>query len=457
MPHRLSRRAGDGRPAPPVRLVHLGLGNFFRAHQAWYTEFSRDAGEWGMVAFAGRSAGPAHDLDAQGGLYTLVTRGPETDHFEVISSLCRAHAAADVDQWLGRCADPAVAAVTVTITEAGYHRSGDGGLDRRDAAVAGDLARLAQGADAEVETGPGRLVAGLAARRHADAGPLALVPCDNVPGNAQMLRRVVMDMAEPVDAALAAWIDQHIEVVGTVVDRITPGAQPSDLDLVASATSYRDAVPVVAEPYAEWVLSGRFPAGRPAWESAGARFAGDLVPYEQRKLWLLNGAHSLLAYAGSIRGHRTVFEAVHDDACRLWTEQWWTEASLHLGQPADVLASYRSELLRRFANGRMHDQLSRIAEDGSQKLPIRVVPVLRAERQAQRLPVGAATVVAAWVCHLRGLGVAVRDARADDVVPLAAGPLGPAVRAVLGWLHPDLADDAALARLVEDRATMLAE
>jgi fructuronate reductase len=48
------------------------------------------------------------------------------------------------------------------------------------------------------------------------------------------------------------------------------------------------------EPFAEWVISGRFLAGRPAWESAGARLVEDITPYEQRKLWLLNASHPLI-------------------------------------------------------------------------------------------------------------------------------------------------------------------
>jgi fructuronate reductase len=148
-----------------------------------------------------------------------------------------------------------------------------------------------------------------------------------------------------------------------------------------------------------------------------------------------------------------VSEAIRDEACLEWTEKWWSEASPHLQQPDEVVAAYRAKLLERFANPRMQDRLARIAEDGSQKLPIRVAPVLVAEREAGRRPEGAATIVAGWLCHLRGLGAPVRDVRADQIVPLAAGP--GAVRAVLRLLHPSLEGDTALAGLVEDRFEML--
>ena len=76
---RLSRASGHGRPAAPVRIVHLGVGNFFRAHQAWYTEHAPDADQWGIAAFTGRSAAMADALRPQDGLYTLITRGAVTE------------------------------------------------------------------------------------------------------------------------------------------------------------------------------------------------------------------------------------------------------------------------------------------------------------------------------------------------------------------------------------------
>ena len=185
---------------------------------------------------------------------------------------------------------------------------------------------------------------------------------------------------------------------------------------------------MVTEPFSEWVLSGRFAGGRPRWEDAGATFTDDIAPFEERKLWLLNGGHSLLAYAGSARGHETVADAVADATCRGWLETWWDEASAHLTLPAEDLARYREALLERFANPRMRHLLAQIAADGSQKLPIRILPVLRAERSAGRMPEGAVRVLAAWIGHLRGSGAPVVDPRADELVALAAGPLPQAAR-----------------------------
>jgi fructuronate reductase len=256
-------------------------------------------------------------------------------------------------------------------------------------------------------------------------------------------------LAAELDPGLSAWIADNVSFVTTMVDRITPATTDADTRTVVELTGRVDAAPVVTEPFSEWVLSGDFPAGRPAWEAAGARIVADIAPFEERKLWLLNGAHSLLAYAGSARGHETVADAVADPVCRDWLAAWWDEAAPHLSLPTAEVDAYRAALLDRFGNPRIRHLLAQIAADGSQKLPVRIVPTIRRERAQGRLPLGALRVVAAWVNHLRGAGAPVRDAAANEVLALSAGPLEPAVRAILGYLGPDLgADDDLVAATV---------
>lgn len=450
----LSRAAGHGRPAAPVRHVHLGLGNFFRAHQAVYTERSPEAAEWGIAAFTGRSAALADAMQAQQCLYTLITRAPDGDRFDVIGSVVEAHAAGDHASWLHHLRSPTTALLTLTVTEAAYLRAARCGLDRAHARVLADADALRRDPAAPVTSVPGRLVAGLAARRAAGGAPLSVVPCDNLSDNGAVVARVVTDMAELVDPALAEWMTGAVSFVTSMVDRITPRATGND-ESVVRRTGILDRCPVVTEPFTEWVLAGTFPGGRPSWERAGAKFVDDVTPYEQRKLWLLNGAHSLLAYAGSIRGHETVAQAVADDTCLAWIEEFWQDASAQLDQPAAELAAYRAALLERFANPAMRHRLDQIAADGSQKLPLRVLPVLARERAAGRLPLGATRALAAWVLHLRGMGAAVTDARQAELVPLATGRLRDAVRRVVGFVDPRLAADTAVTAAVLAQAEEL--
>jgi len=445
----LNRSAG----APPVRIVHLGLGNFFRAHQAWYTTHAPDAAEWGIAAFTGRSDARSDALgaalSAQGGLYTLVTRAADGDRFEVVASLARIHLVNEHAAWLGYLADPSVTVVTTTVTEAGYVRGAGGGLDVDRPEVRTDLAALRGDLTASVSTAPAKLVAGFAARRLAGAGPVTMMPCDNLPGNGAAVARVIGDFAELLDPELAAWIVGNVFYVTTMVDRITPEPTAEDIAGAGIATGVHDRAAVVTEPFTEWVISGEFAAGRPRWQDAGATFTADVAPFEDRKLWMLNGAHSMLAYAGSIRGHVTVADAMRDATCLAWLDQWWDASSRHLSLPAAENDAYRAALIERFANPRLQHRLEQIAWDGSQKLPIRVLPTLLRERAAGRLPVGVVRPVAAWVCHLRGSGAKVTDARAAEFLPLASGPLPEAVRAVLNALDPDLgADDAVVAAVL---------
>jgi fructuronate reductase len=449
---RLSRGT-DGRQTAPVRIVHLGIGNFSRAHQAWFTEHAPDADEWGIAAFTGRSAAIAESLTGQDGLYTLLVKGATGSRAEVISSLSAVHAADDLAALRGYFAAPLLSIVTSTVTEAGYRRAESGGLDVDATDVAADIAALvADPLGGTVTTTPGRLVAGLLARRAARAGALSLVPCDNIPDNGLMVRRVVSDLADRVDPTLRPWIDDNVAFVTTMVDRITPRTTDADRAEVLAATGVDDPETVVTEPFSEWVLAGEFPGGRPAWDVPGARFVDDIHPFETRKLWLLNGAHSVMAYAGSIRGHETVAEAVADPVVRDWVEEWWESACRHLTLPHAEVTAYRMALLDRFANPQIRHRLAQIAADGSQKVPIRAVPVLLAERADGVLPLGATRFVAAWVAHLRGHGAPVDDVRADEVTALAEGPVREAVAAVLAWLG---VDDIDVAAIVEQQLTEL--
>jgi len=246
---------------PRVRIAHLGLGGFFRAHQAWYTGAADDAGEWGIAAFTGRSRTLADALDRQHGLYTLVLRGPERDEMSVQRAVSRAHPGSDLEAWSGYLARAETAVVTLTVTEAAYARRPDGtpDLDRED--VRADIAAVRQ--RDTVVTVPGRLVAGLAARRHADAGPLAVVSCDNVPGNGRLTADVVTALAEAADPGLAAWIHDHVAFVDTMVDRITPHTTPDDVRAVAEQIRGQGALAEQAGLVAGQVDDARRGAGRP--------------------------------------------------------------------------------------------------------------------------------------------------------------------------------------------------
>jgi fructuronate reductase len=436
-------------PKAPVRIVHLGLGAFHRSHQAWYTQHAGDAAEWGIAAFTGRRPDAAVALAAQDGLFTLIERSGDGDSFEVIGSISEAVDGADAGRLRELIAAPETALVTLTITEAAYGLDSNGTFDARAAGFAGDLAALAGdgGNSGKLTTPLGRLVAALAARRKAAAGPIAVVCCDNLSGNGDVARRATTGLAEAWDVELAGWIGTNVSFVSTSVDRITPRTTAADIAKVEEACGYRDSSPVVAEPFRNWVLSGNFPAGRPRWEDAGAVFVDDIEPYENRKLWLLNGAHSLLAYAGQLRGHTTVAEALADPLCRDAVEAFWDEAAGHLTGADLQIPEYREALRVRFGNERIAHHLSQIAADGSAKLRMRAVPVLKAERSSGRSGAGSAMMLAAWIDYAAGRAE-LQDPLSGAIAEADAARGPDRVRILLNLVSEGLGDDAAVTTLV---------
>jgi len=371
---------------PPVGILHLGAGAFFRAHVSAFTE---DAGEWGICAVAPRRPDAVEQLGPQDGLFTLLVRHPDEDRARVIACLREVlHAPSDPERVVERIADPGVHVVTLTITEAGY---GSPVIDL--------LAR------------------GLAARE----APLTVLSCDNLPRNGEVLERLV-------------GARDHVAFPCTVVDRITPATTEADRETAARLTGFEDRAAVVTEPFRQWVIEDRFAGPRPAWEQAGAQLVGDSAPYEQLKLRVLNGSHSLLAYLGLLAGARTVDEAVRDEGIAGAVRRLVEEDVAPTLPPGLDLPGYVAALDERFANPRMGHRLEQIAMDGSQKLPARLLPVARERLAAGAEPRWVALAVAAWALHERGDVARPRDA-ADT-----------ALRA----LDPDLAANQVFRDLVAD-------
>ncbi|MGO3478792.1 MAG: mannitol dehydrogenase family protein, partial [Brachybacterium tyrofermentans] len=241
-------------PSDEGRLVHLGIGNFARAHTLVDTQ---RAGGWSVSAFTGRTAAMADALNAQKGQYGLIVRGAEDDEVSIIDVIDEVYPADDVDALVRLVADPFTAVVTLTITEKGYAAGND-----------------------PATSAPARLALGLKARREAGVTePIALVSCDNLTGNGDVLREAVLAAA---DEDTRAWFPDHVDVISTMVDRITPSAAEGAAALVQERTGLVDTVPVVTEPFTEWVVEDRFRGRRPAWEKAGVQFTDDIELHELR-------------------------------------------------------------------------------------------------------------------------------------------------------------------------------
>ncbi len=382
-------------------LLHIGVGAFHRAHQAEYTDdvLNGAGGPWGIVGASLRSATAERQLAPQDGLYTVNALGRDTSRTRVIGAITHVLTAATApgyDELMSVMADPAIRAITLTVTEKGYcHAAGT--LDETHADVRHDL-RTA-GVRRSL---PGVLAAGLDARRRAGGAPITLISCDNLSGNGQVLRNVLTAYAQLRNPALASWIENSVAFPATMVDRIVPGATEDDRVALSRDHGFRDEATVTCEPFRQWVIEDRFAAERPPWEDAGALLVDEVLPYESAKLRLLNGPHSAGAYLGLLRGHEFVHEVMQDAPLRQFLSALVEEELLPgiPALPALDLPRYVASIFERFANPAIAYGTRQVGTDGSQKLPQRLIPVLR-----ERLETGApvtrlALVVAAWIQHL---------------------------------------------------------
>jgi len=391
-------------------IVHLGLGAFHRAHQAVMTDMAIEASgdlSWGILGVSLRSRTTRDALTPQDGLYTLALRegdadGQPREQLRVVGSVLRVMVAEeDPNAVLERIAYPQTRIVSLTVTEKGYsHEPATGYLRWDDPDILHDLENPQR-----PRSTIGILVYGLALRRERGLPPVTLLSCDNLRGNGDMLRSLVLAFALRVDVALTAWIDTHCTFPNSMVDRMVPGTEDGDRARIATRLGVQDAWPVVGEPYLNWVIEDKFAAGRPAWETqGGATFVRNAEPYERLKLRMVNGPHSTFAYLGTLLGHRTISESVQTPALRDFVDAMMRlEIAPTLnGIPGSGLEEYRHRFLARIANPALPHPSSQVAMDGSQKVPQRLLETLRDRLRAGDDINRLTLAVAAWLHYLRG-------------------------------------------------------
>jgi fructuronate reductase len=422
-----------------IGVIHLGLGAFHRAHQAVYTDavMARDP-RWGICGVSLKTPRATATLAAQNGLYSVLTKSRDATSVRVIGALREAlFLGAERERLIARFADPAVTVVTLTVTEKAYcHDPATGRLNPAHPEIARDNAHP----DAP-SSAPGVLVAGLAARRAARAGPINVVCCDNLPHNGRVVEGIVIAYAQARDPSLAEWIKANVAFPSTMVDRIVPATTDADVAEVAHLLGVVDAAPVVCEPFGQWVIEDRFAAARPAWEAAGAQLVGDVLPFETMKLRLLNGSHSTLAYLGFLGGHDFIWQASSDGPLATLVERQMAEEIMPtLAPPPGVdLGEYCAQLMTRFRNPTLPHRTQQIAMDGSQKIPQRLLNTVR-DRLAGGGSIAHLTLaIAGWIRYANGTdeqgrSIVVSDPMAATFADVAAAAAGDPARIAAGFL-----------------------
>ena len=189
-----------------------------------------------------------------------------------------------------------------------------------------------------------------------------------------------------------------------MVDRIVPSSTQADLNDLEERIGQRDEGAIFTEPFTQWVVQNRFVGARPAWHDHGVQVVTDVAPYEKAKLRMLNGAHSLLAYAGLDGGYIYVHEAIADRELRALVYRLMRDEAaptIEAGEGLD-LATYADALLARFDNPALEHKLAQIAMDGSQKIGQRWLEALEIQgRQGVACP-AILTGLAHWLLHVSG-------------------------------------------------------
>lgn len=400
----VAKPAYDPRSLKPG-ILHFGVGNFHRAHQAVYLDDLFGAGrdhDWALVGagvFDGEKAGRER-LAAQDWLTTVVEQDEGHMQARVTAAMVDFLVPGDVEAIVARLADPAIRIVSLTITEGGYFI--DAATGRFNAAHP-DIAADARD-PGQPRTVFGLILAGLKRRRAAGIVPFTVMSCDNIPHNGKVTADALIGLSRLSDEATAGWIEASVAFPNGMVDRITPATTDRERDLLRRNFGVEDAWPVFCEPFRQWVLEDRFTAGRPALEDVGVQFVEDVSPFELMKIRILNGGHAAIAYPAGLMDIHFVHEAMQEPLVRSFLGKLEREEIIPTVPPVPgtVLADYYGLIERRFSNPRIGDTIRRLCLDGSNRQPKFIIPTIADRLKGGRSVDGLALESALWCRYCFG-------------------------------------------------------
>ncbi len=410
-------------------IVHIGVGNFHRAHQALVIDRLARLGkaqEWGIrgLALLPGDESLARAMQAQDGLYTLIEKHADGSwDYRIIGSVLDVTFAPDsADAAIEVLTDPKLRIVSLTITEGGYN------FDRLTGEFMLDAPEVAR--DLEPHAPPttvfGLVYAALAERRNEGIEPFTVLSCDNIQHNGDVAKAMFTEFARAKDTQFADWMESHVSFPNSMVDRITPVTTEQDKELVLEHLGVRDECPVLCEPFFQWVVEDDFPTGRPEWELAGVQVTDNVAPYEKMKLRLLNASHQGLAYFAHLMGYEYVHDAAQDPLIATFLRRYMDqEATPTLDAlPGVDLDAYKTELIERFANPEVKDTVARLAAESSDRIPKWLLPVVRERLASGGEVTYSAAIVASWARYAEGTDeqggpIDVVDPLKGQLIPIA--------------------------------------
>jgi D-arabinitol 4-dehydrogenase len=349
-------------------IVHIGYGNFHRAHQAMYIDkYMEETGDlrWGIVAVNLRNEG-FREIDD----YILKT---PSDY-----KLIRSHL--DYIDWTKNrtiakhmLTLPSVHLITITVTESGYV--------------------------------PGSplfeyLACGLRNRNN----PITILCCDNIRQNGIVLEtQFLAYLYQTNQHELADWVRENVKFPSCMVDRITPRTTDALRQEVEDLFPGFGSTTVQTEEYTQWVIEDKFASDFPDLTKVGVVITDDIEPYEETKIRILNGGHTSLAYLGALSGYDTFDQVMNDRTHRNHFKQLQKEEiapSIDIELPFDI-HEYIDIVEERFSNATNLDELDRICMDGFTKFHTFVVPSLRKCLEQDKRPMHIYKSIVAWYIYSR--------------------------------------------------------
>jgi mannitol 2-dehydrogenase len=388
-------------------IVHIGIGGFHRAHEAYYTDQvlqHKESKNWGIcgIAMLESDSKIIKTLEDQDGLYTLIIKESDgTLTTRVIGSIIEyLFAPENPYAVIEKMADPDIKIITLTITEGGYNfDAATGEFQLTEPSIQGDLSN-----PNKPKTVFGYITQALKRRKDRGIPGLTIQSCDNIQKNGDLLKRMLLTYIKEAEPGLIDWIEKQVTFPNSMVDRITPVTTPSDIENLKSVCGIEDTWPVICEPYIQWIIEDNYSNGRPDWESVGVQFINDVSPFEKMKIRLLNAGHSLLGFMGTLKGYTYIHDVVHDQIfAKLLRNFMDKEVTPVLDEvPGINLDTYKNSLFERFGNFQIKDTVARICLQSSAKIPKFILPTIREQLEAGGPIECSALVIAAWCRYNEG-------------------------------------------------------
>ena len=446
-------------------IVHIGLGNFHRAHMAVYLDDLFALGgdhDWAILGAGVRApdARMRDALKAQDCLSTIIELDPKGKTARRVGAMIDfLPVEPDNAALIAAMSRPEIRIVSLTVTEGGYYiNAATGQFDPTAPDIAAD-GRL----PAQPMTAFGAIIAALKARKVAGIPPFTVMSCDNLPGNGHVTEAAVVGLAQLSDPGFAQWIKAHVAFPSGMVDRITPGTGPREKTMAAAFGLGDDPVPVTCEPFRQWVVEDNFPMGRPALEKVGVTFTTHVHAFEMMKIRILNGGHAIIAYPGGLKGTEYVHEAMADPTIRAFLDKIEiTEILPNVPPvPGQDLNAYKTLIIERFSNPEIADTERRLCFDGSNRQPKFIIPSIRDNLAKGGMPAGLVLASAMWCRYCfgvdeKGAEIAANDPNWDNLQAVAQkAKTDPAAWIQMKVIYGDLAENSAFVAAFAETLTHL--